>query len=157
MRYSAGVLLFRRTPGTEVLLGHMGGPLWARKDLGAWSIPKGEYDPGSEQAEVAARREFREELGLEVPEGHWIPLGEVRYGSGSRTKELTVWAVEADLDPALVVPGTFEMQWPPRSGRIQQFPEIDRAEWLDPDTAREKLGAGQRPYLDRLADHLAAG
>jgi len=157
MRYSAGVMVFRRTSGTEVLLGHMGGPLWARKDLGAWSIPKGEYDPGSEEAEAAARREFHEELGLEVPDGYWIPLGEVHYGSGSRTKELTVWAVEADLDPALVVPGTFEMQWPPRSGRVQQFPEIDRAEWFDPDTARNKLGAGQRPYLDRLADLLAAG
>ena len=157
MKYSAGVLLFRRTAEAEVLLGHMGGPLWARKDLGAWSIPKGEYDPGSERPEAAARREFHEELGLAVPDGHWIPLGEVRYGSGSRTKELTVWAVEADLDPALVVPGTFEMQWPPRSGRMQRFPEIDRAEWFDPDTARDKLGAGQRPYLDRLADHLAAG
>jgi predicted NUDIX family NTP pyrophosphohydrolase len=157
VKYSAGVLLFRRTAETEVLLGHMGGPLWARKDLGGWSIPKGEYDPGRERPEVAARREFREELGLAVPDGDWIPLGEVRYGSGSRTKELTVWAVEADLDPALVVPGTFEMQWPPRSGRMQQFPEIDRAEWFGPDTARDKLGAGQRPYLDRLADYLAAG
>lgn len=157
MKYSAGVLLFRRTPETEVLLGHMGGPLWARKDQGAWSIPKGEYDPGSEEPEAAARREFREELGLGVPDGSWIPLGEVRYGSGSRTKELTVWAVEADLDPALVVPGTFEMQWPPRSGRMQEFPEVDRVEWLDMDTARDKLVVGQRPYLDRLAEYLAAG
>ena len=157
MKYSAGVLLFRRTPGTEVLLGHMGGPLWARKDQGAWSIPKGEYDPVSEEPEAAARREFLEELGLGVPDGRWVPLGEVRYGSGSRTKELTVWAVEADLDPALVVPGMFEMQWPPRSGRMQEFPEVDRAEWLDMDTARDKLVVGQRAYLDRLAEHLAAG
>jgi predicted NUDIX family NTP pyrophosphohydrolase len=156
MKYSAGVLLFRRTPEIEVLLGHMGGPLWARKDLGAWSIPKGEYDPGTEQPDAAARREFQEELGLPVPDGEWIVLGQVRYGSGSSTKELTVWAVEADLDPAQVNPGTFEMQWPPRSGRMQQFPEIDRVEWLAPVTAHDKLGAGQRPLLDRLVDHLAA-
>jgi len=156
MKYSAGVLLFRRTPEIEVLLGHMGGPLWARKDLGAWSIPKGEYDPGTEQSDAAARREFQEELGLPVPDGEWIVLGQVRYGSGSSTKELTVWAVEADLDPAQVNPGTFEMQWPPRSGRMQQFPEIDRVEWLAPVIAHDKLGAGQRPLLDRLVDHLAA-
>ncbi|MQY20361.1 NUDIX domain-containing protein [Nocardia macrotermitis] len=156
MKFSAGVLLFRRTSGIEVLLGHMGGPLWARKDLGAWSIPKGEYDPESETARVAARREFTEELGLPVPEGEWIALGEVRYGSGGGKKELTVWAIEANLDTAQVNPGTFEMQWPPRSGRMQQFPEIDRAEWFDTSVAHDKLGAGQRPYLDRLTDQLAA-
>ncbi len=157
MRFSAGVLLFRRTSGIEVLLGHMGGPLWARKDLGAWSIPKGEYDPGSEVARVAARREFTEELGLPVPEGEWIDLGEVRYGSGGSRKELTVWAVEANLDTAQVNPGMFEMEWPPRSGRTQRFPEVDRAEWFDTTVARDKLSAGQRPCLDRLAEHLAPG
>ncbi|QIS18584.1 NUDIX domain-containing protein [Nocardia terpenica] len=157
MKFSAGVLLFRRRGEAEVLLGHMGGPLWARKDAGAWSIPKGEFEPDTEQPRDAARREFAEELGLPVPDGDWIPLGEVRYGSGSSRKQVTVWAVEADLDPDRVVPGTFEMEWPPRSGRFQKFPEIDRAAWLDLPAAHEKLGAGQRPFLDRLAAHLAAG
>ncbi|MGW4249348.1 NUDIX domain-containing protein [Nocardia sp. NPDC004722] len=155
LRFSAGVLLFRRTDRVEVLLGHMGGPLWAKKDASAWSIPKGEYDPADEEAPAAARREFGEELGLPVPEGEWIPLGDVEYGSGRGKKQLTVWAVEADLDPAQIVPGTFEMEWPPRSGRLAEFPEIDRAEWFDLETAEEKLGKGQRPYLARLRDHLA--
>ncbi|MFQ6396840.1 NUDIX domain-containing protein [Nocardia sp. KC 131] len=155
-KYSAGVLLFRRiSGGTEVLIGHMGGPFWALKDNGAWSIPKGEYDQGTEDAAAAARREFTEELGLPVPEGEWIPLGEVRYGSGKSTKDLTVWAIEADLDPAEVVPGTFEMEWPPKSGRLATFPEINRAAWFDLATAHDKLGTGQRPYLDRLAERLA--
>ncbi|MGY4099991.1 NUDIX domain-containing protein [Nocardia sp. R16R-3T] len=155
-KFSAGILLFRRTSGAvEVLIGHMGGPFWTRKDAGAWSIPKGEYEPMRESAEVAAVREFLEELGLPVPEGEWVPLGEVRYGSGKSTKNLIVWAVEGDLDPAAVVPGTFEMEWPPKSGRLATFPEIDRAEWFDLPTAREKLGTGQRPYLDRLAEHVA--
>lgn len=135
----------------------MGGPFWARKDNGAWSIPKGEYEPATEQARAAAAREFTEELGLPVPAGEWIPLGEVRYGSGKRAKELTVWAVEGDLNPADVVPGTFEMEWPPRSGRTATFPEIDRADWFNLATAHEKLGAGQRPMLDRLATHVAQG
>ncbi|MGW0247734.1 NUDIX domain-containing protein [Nocardia goodfellowii] len=154
--YSAGVLLFRRTSEgeTEVLLGHLGGPFWARKDLGAWSIPKGEYVPGEEDSEVAARREFTEELGLPVPEGVWVPLGEVGYGSGSKRKTVVVWAVEADLDPATVVPGTFEMEWPPRSGRMAEFPEIDRVEWFELETAREKLSKGQQPYIERLAGQL---
>ncbi|WP_405180077.1 NUDIX domain-containing protein [Nocardia sp. NBC_01377] len=149
---SAGVLLFRRgADGTEVLIGHMGGPYFARKDDGAWSIPKGEYVAGEEDARAAASREFTEELGLPVPEGEWIPLGDVRYGSGSHSKTVTVWAVEGDLDPSLVVPGTFEMEWPPRTGRMAEFPEIDRADWFDLTTANDKLGKGQRPYLDRLA------
>ncbi|WP_067565985.1 NUDIX domain-containing protein [Nocardia acidivorans] len=152
LRYSAGVLLFRRTPTLEVLLGHMGGPLWAKKDAAAWSIPKGEYEPEQEQARAAAAREFTEELGLPVPDGDWLPLGEVEYGSGRGRKQVTVWAVAGDLDPGSVVPGTFDMEWPPRSGRIQQFPEIDRAEWFTLDLAREKLGKGQRPFLDRLAE-----
>ncbi|MFE3544408.1 NUDIX domain-containing protein [Nocardia sp. NPDC059177] len=153
--FSAGVLVYRRgTAGIEVLLGHMGGPLWAKKDASAWSIPKGEYVPGEETARVAAAREFTEELGLPVPEGEWIDLGEVRYGSGGRRKTVTVWAVEGDLDPAAVVPGTFEMEWPPRSGRLSVFPEIDRADWFDPATAQDKLGKGQRPFLTRLTESL---
>ncbi|WP_405132792.1 NUDIX domain-containing protein [Nocardia sp. NBC_01388] len=155
LRYSAGVLLFRRTPALEVLIGHMGGPLWAHKDASAWSIPKGEFDPAQEQPQDAARREFTEELGLPVPDGEWLPIGEVEYGSGRSRKQVTVWAVEGDLDPALVVPGNFEMEWPPRSGRIQEFPEIDRAAWFPLDIAQEKLGKGQRPFLDRLGE-LAA-
>ena len=153
--FSAGVLVFRRVEaGIEVLLGHMGGPMWAKKDASAWSIPKGEYVPGEESALDAAGREFIEELGLPVPEGEWIDLGEVNYRSGARRKYLTVWAVDGDLDPADVVPGTFEMEWPPRSGRIAEFPEIDRADWFDPATATEKLGKGQRPFLERLTGRL---
>ncbi|QLY30264.1 NUDIX domain-containing protein [Nocardia huaxiensis] len=152
LRYSAGVLLFRRSPDLQVLIGHMGGPLWAKKDASAWSIPKGEYEPGVEEPRLAAAREFAEELGLPVPDGEWIDLGEVVYGSGRGRKQVAVWAVQGDLDPDQVVPGTFEMEWPPRSGRIGVFPEIDRAAWFDPETAREKLGAGQRPFLDRLLE-----
>ncbi|MFF2087145.1 NUDIX domain-containing protein [Nocardia sp. NPDC058176] len=153
--YSAGVLVYRRTEaGIEVLLGHMGGPLWAKKDASAWSIPKGEYVPEEESGPEAARREFTEELGLPAPEGEWIDLGEVRYSSGGRRKILTAWAAEGDLDPAEIVPGTFEMQWPPRSGRTATFPEIDRAAWFDPATAADKLGKGQRPFLIRLTEHL---
>ncbi|MFI5783202.1 NUDIX domain-containing protein [Nocardia sp. NPDC051570] len=154
MRYSAGVLVYRRRTEVEVLLGHMGGPLWARKDEGAWSIPKGEYEPGAEEPRAAAAREFTEELGVAVPAGEWLPLGEVRYSSGR--KQLVVWAVAGDLDPAQVIPGTFEMEWPPRSGRLRRFPEIDRADWFDPAVARGKLSAGQRPLIDRLVELLAA-
>lgn len=153
--FSAGVLVFRRVEtGIEVLLGHMGGPLWAKKDASAWSIPKGEYLSEDESAREAARREFTEELGLPVPEGEWIDLGDVSYRSGAKRKYLTVWAVEGDLDPADVVPGTFEMEWPPRSGRLAEFPEIDRAAWFAPATAADKLGKGQRPFLTRLIDQL---
>ncbi|GAB3312121.1 NUDIX domain-containing protein [Epidermidibacterium keratini] len=154
LRFSAGILLFRRTPSFEVLLGHVGGPLWARKDAAAWSIPKGEYEPDEEDARAAAAREFTEELGLPAPDGQWLELGEVVYRSGRGRKQLTVWAVEGDLDPALVVPGTFQMEWPPRSGRLAEFPEIDRAAWFDIDAAPEKLMTGQRPFLDRLAELL---
>ncbi len=151
-KYSAGILLFRNAPEVQVLLGHMGGPYWARKDAGAWSIPKGEYEPGKEEASDAAVREFTEELGLPVPAGQWIPLGDVRYGSGRSRKQVTVWALSGDLDPARMVAGTFEMEWPPKSGRTQSFPELDRAEWLELELARTKLTAGQRPFLDRLAE-----
>ncbi|MFJ4828991.1 NUDIX domain-containing protein [Streptomyces sp. NPDC088747] len=149
-RRSAGLLLFRRTDeGFEVLLGHMGGPFFARREAGAWTVPKGEYEAG-EAAWDAARREFQEELGLAPPDGEALPLGEVRQTNG---KIVTAWAVEADLDPATVVPGTFEMEWPPKSGRRQEFPELDRVEWLAPDRARELIVKAQAEFLDRLAEH----
>ncbi|PJM96628.1 NUDIX domain-containing protein [Streptomyces sp. CB01373] len=149
-RRSAGLLLFRRSgDGLEVLLGHMGGPFFARRDAGAWTVPKGEYDP-EEPAWDAARREFQEELGLPPPDGEAVPLGEVRQTNG---KTVTAWAVEADLDPAAVVPGTFLMEWPPRSGRTQEFPELDRVAWLGLDRAREVIVTAQSAFLDRLAEH----
>ncbi|OIJ66858.1 NUDIX domain-containing protein [Streptomyces mangrovisoli] len=149
-RRSAGLLLFRRTEdGLEVLLGHMGGPFHARKDAGSWSVPKGEYEP-DEPAWDAARREFREELGLAPPDGEALPLGEVRQSGG---KIVTVWAIEADLDPADMVPGTFTMEWPPRSGRTQEFPELDRVAWLGLDRGRELIVKAQAAFLDRLAEH----
>jgi predicted NUDIX family NTP pyrophosphohydrolase len=149
---SAGVLLFRQVPaGVEVLLGHMGGPFWARKDAGAWTIVKGEYEP-PEEPEAAARREFTEELGLPAPPGEYVALGEVRQSGG---KTVTAWAVAGDVDPATVVPGTFEMEWPPRSGRRETFPELDRVAWFGLAAAAEKIVGGQRAFLDRLAEHLA--
>ena len=151
-RTSAGILLYRRgAGGVEVLVGHMGGPFWARKDAGAWSIPKGEYEAG-EEPEAVARREFEEELGSPVPATDLQPLGELRAGG----KVLTVWAAEGDLDAEACRSNTFELEWPPRSGRIQQFPEIDRAAWLAVDVAREKLVKGQVPFLERLLDRLSA-
>lgn len=150
-RRSAGILLFRRVNGSvEVLLGHMGGPFWARRDTGGWSVPKGEYEP-DEQPEAAARREFAEELGVPVPSGELVLLDEVRQSGG---KVVTVWALEGDLDPDVVVPGTFEMEWPKGSGRLQAFPEVDRVEWFGLEQAREKLVKAQREFLDRLAAHL---
>ncbi|MFI9601155.1 NUDIX domain-containing protein [Streptomyces sp. NPDC052043] len=149
-RRSAGLLLFRRSGGgLEVLLGHMGGPFFARRDAGAWTVPKGEYGP-EEPAWEAARREFQEELGLPPPDGEAVPLGEVRQTNG---KTVTAWAVEADLDPAAVVPGTFLMEWPPRSGRTREFPELDRVAWLGLDRARAVIVRAQAAFLDRLAEH----
>lgn len=149
---SAGLLLFRRgDDALEVLLGHMGGPFFARRDAGAWTVPKGEYEP-DEPAWDAARREFREELGLEPPDGAALPLGEVRQANG---KIVTVWAVEADLDPATIVPGTFRTEWPRGSGRIQEFPELDRVAWLGLDRARTLIVTAQAAFLDRLAEHSA--
>jgi predicted NUDIX family NTP pyrophosphohydrolase len=146
-RRSGGILLFRRDGGTvEVLIGHMGGPFWARKDAAAWSIPKGEIDEDEEPL-AAARREFAEELGVPPPDGETIELGEVRQSGG---KLVSVWAIEADLDPATVTPGTFTLEWPPRSGQLREFPELDRVEWFPVDTAAEKLVKAQRVFLDRL-------
>lgn len=153
MRTSAGLLLFRHTDdGLEVLLGHMGGPFFARRDAGAWTVPKGEYEPDSEAAWDAARREFQEELGLPPPDGQAVPLGEVRQTNG---KVVTAWAIEADLDPATVVPGLFSMEWPPKSGRTREFPELDRVEWFGLDRARAVIVKAQAAFLDRLAEHSA--
>ncbi|MGX1472822.1 UNVERIFIED_CONTAM: putative NUDIX family NTP pyrophosphohydrolase [Streptomyces canus] len=153
MRTSAGLLLFRHTDdGLEVLLGHMGGPFFARRDAGAWTVPKGEYEPDSEPAWDAARREFQEELGLPPPDGEAVPLGEVRQTNG---KVVTAWAIEADLDPATVVPGLFSMEWPPKSGQMREFPELDRVEWFGLDRARSVIVKAQAAFLDRLAEHSA--
>ncbi|MEW2167026.1 NUDIX domain-containing protein [Streptomyces sp. NPDC007084] len=150
VKRSAGLLLFRRTDdGLEVLLGHMGGPFYARRDAGAWTVPKGEYEP-DETAWDAARREFGEELGLPAPDGEAVTLGEVTQANG---KIVTAWAIEADLDPAAIVPGTFTMEWPPRSGRRQEFPELDRVEWMSPDRARALIVSAQATFLDRLTEH----
>lgn len=142
---SAGIIAYRKRGKLEVLLVHPGGPFWRSKDLGAWSIPKGEH-ADDEDAEVAARREFAEELGLE-PSAPLIALGEIRQHGG---KLVTAFAAELDVDVRSVRSNTFEMEWPPRSGRRQAFPEVDRAEWFALDAAREKINAGQRPLLDRL-------
>ncbi|MBM9478222.1 NUDIX domain-containing protein [Nakamurella flavida] len=151
VRISAGTLLHRPGPaGPEVLLVHMGGPLWARKDARAWSIPKGEMTPDEDPRQVAAR-EFAEELGSPLPDGPDIELGSVRQSGG---KIVHAVARRADFDAATASSNTFELEWPPRSGRMQSFPEVDRAAWFDLDTAREKVVAGQVPLLDRLAEAL---
>ncbi len=149
MARTSAALLLHRTTGEgelEVLVGHMGGPFWARKDDGAWSIPKGEYVP-PESAADAARREFVEETGLPVPDGPWRELGGFRQGSG---KLVTVFALAADLDLSGFTPGTFSMQWPPRSGRMQEFPELDRIAWLGLEAAGRALVKGQLPVLAAL-------
>jgi len=151
---SAALLLYRRRPdGVELLLGHMGGPFWSRKDDGGWSIPKGEHD-GDEESLAAARREFHEELGAPAPDGPALDLGDVRTSSGKRVH---AWAVEGEFDASAITSNMFELEWPPRSGRIQQFPELDRAAWLDAATARRKLTKSQQPFVDRLEAALAAG
>jgi predicted NUDIX family NTP pyrophosphohydrolase len=149
---SAGILLHRRGDGgAEVLLVHPGGPFWARKDLGAWSIPKGELDEG-EDPRACALREFAEETGTRLPDGALDELGSVKLKSG---KVVTAFAVEGNLDPATIVSNTFELEWPPRSGRVQAFPEIDRAAWFGLDAAREKLNLAQAAFVDRLEEQLA--
>jgi predicted NUDIX family NTP pyrophosphohydrolase len=151
-RRSAGILLHRAGPGgREVLLVHPGGPFWAKRDDGAWSIPKGEYDDGEEPL-AAARREFEEEIGAALEHvGELIELGEVRQRN---RKVVSAWAAEGDVDAAAVRSNTFEMEWPPRSGRRQAFPEIDRAEWFPLARAREKLIEAQAAFVDRLEERL---
>ncbi|MGH3613709.1 MAG: NUDIX domain-containing protein [Pseudonocardia sp.] len=147
MVLSAGILLFRPVAGDlEVLLGHMGGPFWARRDDGAWSMPKGEHSPDEDPRDAAAR-EFAEELGSPVPSGPLVELGTVRQTSGKR---LTAFAVAADFDADDIHSNTFDLEWPRGSGRIRSFPEIDRAAWFDTATARRKLVRGQVEFVDRL-------
>jgi predicted NUDIX family NTP pyrophosphohydrolase len=146
VKHSAGVLLYRRTGAElEVLLIHPGGPYWLRKDRGAWQIPKGEIEP-DENPEAAARREVAEELGVTLA-GPLRPLGEIRQAGGKR---VTAYAVERDLDPATISSNTFEMEWPPRSGRLQRFPEVSAARWLTLGEARVVMLPSQLPLLDRL-------
>jgi predicted NUDIX family NTP pyrophosphohydrolase len=143
---SAGILMYRRTGRElEVLLVHPGGPYWARKDAGAWTIPKGEYRD-DEEAFAAAVREFAEETGCE-PAGDFLPLGDIRQKGG---KTVSAWAVEGAFDCAALVSNTFELQWPPRSGKMATFPEVDRAEWFDLRQARLKILPSQSTFLDRL-------
>ena len=148
---SAGVLLYRiRDEQLEVFIGHMGGPFWAKKDERGWSIPKGEYQP-EEDPLAAAKREFAEETGSELPDGDLIELGEYRQPSGKR---ILAWALEGDFDPAKVRSNMFEVEWPPRSGKTAEFPEIDRAAWFDLATAEQKLVRGQVPFLGALEEAL---
>jgi predicted NUDIX family NTP pyrophosphohydrolase len=143
---SAGLLMFRRRPaGAEVLLAHPGGPYWIRRDEGAWTLPKGEFPPDEEPL-AGAIREFREETGFQ-PAPPYFPLGEARQKSGKR---IIAWAFEGDADPAQLRCNLFEMEWPPRSGRIEKFPEVDRAAWFPLEQARVKLIEGQLPFLEAL-------
>jgi len=146
---SAGLLMFRRKTDLDVLLVHPGGPYWASKDLGAWSIPKGEYEAEDDPLETACR-EFEEETGVR-PHGEFIPLAPVTQSGG---KTVTAWALEEDIDASSIVSNTFSMEWPPRSGIQTTFPEVDRAEWFRLDEAREKILSGQLPLLDELLQVL---
>ena len=153
-KQSAGILLFRSSvEGPEVLLVHPGGPFWAKKDLGAWSVPKGEFGD-DEEGLACALRELEEELGSppEIVESELIDLGDVRQKAGKRVR---VWAAQGDFDPVTLDGNTFSMQWPPRSGRQQEFPEVDRAEWFPPEEAKRRLNPAQAPFVDRLLERLA--
>lgn len=152
-RLSSGLLLYRRPgSGLEVLLVHMGGPFWARRDDGAWSIPKGEHRP-DEDSLAQARREFGEELGIAAPEGAAIDLGSLKQPGG---KVVHAWAQEADLDVSEISSNVFELEWPRRSGHVARYPEVDRAQWFAIERGGEKLLAGQRPFLDLLRERLQA-
>ena len=147
-RISSGLIMYRRAAkGIEVLLVHPGGPFWKKRDQGSWSIPKGEYLDG-EEARAVALREFEEETGIAPPAGELIALGEVRQAGG---KIVTAWALDGDIDAEKIVSNTFEMIWPPKTGKTQIFPEIDRAGWFALAEARGKILDGQRPFLERLA------
>ena len=143
--------MFRRTPEVEILLVHPGGPFWRKKDLASWSIPKGEY-PETEEPFAAAMREFEEETGIR-PEGEFVPLGAIRQPS---SKLVTAWAFEGDCDAACIRSNLFSLEWPKGSGRMQEYPEVDRGEWFPLEIARQKILKGQLGFLDRLALHLAA-
>jgi predicted NUDIX family NTP pyrophosphohydrolase len=150
---SAGILLFRREGAEpEFLLVHPGGPFWAKKDAGAWSIPKGQIED-EEEPQACAIRELEEELGAapKLDPGRLIELGSIKQRAG---KVVEAWAAEADFDPAKLASNTFAMEWPPRSGKQQEFPEVDRAEWFDLETAREKILPAQAELLDRLLEQL---
>lgn len=151
-RRSAGLLLYRRTAdgGVEVLLGHPGGPLWATRDEGVWTVPKGEYED-DEDPWAVGRREFEEETGHPPPDGEPITLGEIRQKGG---KLVVAWALEGDLDPAAAHSNTFPMEWPPRSGRWITIPEIDRVGWFAPDEARRRIKDTQIPLIDRLLETI---
>ena len=150
---SAGLVMYRIRGGAlEVLLVHLGGPLWAKKDAGAWFVPKGEIEPGEDEL-TAARREFEEETGFK-PVGPFLTLGSVRHKSG---KTVTAWAFEGDCDPAALRSNTFTMEWPPRSGKHHEFPEVDRAAWFTIEAAREKIHPAEFELLDRLGRHLERG
>jgi predicted NUDIX family NTP pyrophosphohydrolase len=150
-KLSAGIFLFRRRPaGVEVMLVHPGGPFWAKKDLGAWSIPKGLADEG-EDLLAAAKREFLEETGMPV-EGEFLDLGAHKQPGG---KKVAAWACEGDFDPALLKSNTFTLEWPPRSGKTAEFPEVDRAQWFSIDEAFEKMNKGQRPIVGALETLVA--
>lgn len=148
---SAGLLLYRRGADgeLEVMLGHMGGPFWSRKDAGAWSIPKGQREQG-EDALDTARREFEEEIGQPAPDGDIVALGEVRQGGGRKIVE--AWAIEGDMDVSAIESTSFEMERPPRSGTLREFPEFDRADWFDVEAARRRIIRAQRAFLDRLVE-----
>jgi predicted NUDIX family NTP pyrophosphohydrolase len=150
-RLSAGLLLYKkRGDGVEVLLAHMGGPLWSNRDARAWSLPKGEYEAGEDPL-AAARREFAEELGTPPPQGPAIDIGEVKQSGG---KVVRAWALEGDLDASAIRSNTFELEWPRGSGSVRTYPEVDRAAWFDLQTAREKLVRAQVEFLDRLRERL---
>jgi predicted NUDIX family NTP pyrophosphohydrolase len=149
---SSGILLFRRVTELEVLLVHPGGPFWAKKDLGAWSIPKGEHDD-AEEALAAALREFEEETGAKPNPGELVDLGSVRQKSG---KVVQAWALEGDLDAEAIRSNTFTIQWPPRSGLQSEFPEVDRAAWFGIEEARERINSAQAAFLDRLVALMTA-
>lgn len=150
-KLSAGLLVYRLTgKQPEVLLAHPGGPFWAKKDMGAWTVPKGEYET-YEDPLAAAKREFEEEIGQPAPNGEMVALGEFKRKDG---KIITAWAVQGNLDVSQVKSNTFNMEWPPRSGRKQEFPEIDRAEWVSISQAPQKLNTGQAVFITRLAEHL---
>jgi predicted NUDIX family NTP pyrophosphohydrolase len=152
---SAGLLLFRRNSQglpVEVFLVHPGGPFWRKKDEGAWTIPKGEFID-DEDALAAARREFQEETGSGAPVGEYLALKPVKQAGG---KIVHAWAIEGHFDPAGLRSNSFQCEWPPRSGRLQEFPEVDRAEWFTPEMARRKILAGQLPLIDQLLESLEA-